>query len=345
MKRNRIAIVLVVLMGSISLWFILHNGNTTLKKGLRNFALEDTTHITKLFLADKNNNTITLEKQRPGIWRLNGKFYARNDAVNMVLGTMKIMEVKSPVGKNGREGVLKSLATGGVKVEAYEGDKLVKLFYVGSETPDFMGTYMLLADPETQQNSIFPYVVYIPGFDGFLTPRFFTGENEWRDRTIFHYIPPEIKSIKVEFPPKPENGFEITNLPGSRFEVRSSVDNLPLQHIDTMSVMQYVSYFQNIQYELIEKLSKSFKDSVQASTPISKISVTDTKGQTNTIKVFYRNPGPKSIDATGKPAKYDPDRIFALINNGNDFVTIQFYVFGKLLEPIAYFTPRNFVKR
>ncbi|MCC6691428.1 MAG: hypothetical protein IT235_07840 [Bacteroidia bacterium] len=346
MKRNRTALILVVLLGSISFWFITNKSNNTLTKGMRDFAIADTGSITKLFIADKNNKTITLEKQSPGVWRLNNKFYARNDAINQLLQTVKTIEVKSPVGKNAKENVIKALASGAVKMEAYKGDKLIKIYYVGSETQDLMGTYMLLADPETMKNSTEPYVTYIPGFDGYLTPRFFTNEAEWRDRTIFHNTPPEIKSLKVEYPTKPDNGFEIINLAGNKFELRSLNGTANLSAIDTLSVKQYVSYFQNIQYELIEKLEKNFVDSVIATPPINSITLTDTKGNANTVKVFYKNAAPGAIDQpTGKPAKYDNDRIFALINNGTEFATTQYFVYGKLLQPIGYFSAKKDVKK
>jgi len=346
MKRNRIAIILVIVLGALSFWFTTHNTKTTLSKGLRDFAIKDTGAVTKIFIANKNNSTVTLEKQKPGVWKLNSKFFARADAINTLLETMKNIEVKSPVGKNAQENVIKDLAAGGIKIEAYEGDKLVKVYYVGGETMDLMGTNMLLVDPETMKNSSVPYITYIPGFDGYLTTRYSASEAEWRDKAIFRYIPPEIKSIKVEFPIHPGNGFEINNLPGARFEVRSLSDNMPLKNVDTMAVKQYVSYFQDIEYEAIEKLDKSFKDSIIASTPLNTIAITDMKGVTNSIKIFYKNGKPDKIDpVTNKPEVYDKDRIFALINNGADFVTIQYFVFGKLLQPVGYFTPKSIVKK
>ena len=37
------------------------------------------------------------------------------------------------------------------------------------------------------------------------------------------------------------------------------------------------------------------------------------------------------FDDRGQRVKYDVDRLFALMNNGKDFVIIQYYVFGKIL--------------
>ena len=59
-----------------------------------------------------------------------------------------------------------------------------KTYYVGGESKDMIGSYMLL------ENSNRAFVVYIPGFNGFLAPRFTidgtkVSSDLWRDRTIF----------------------------------------------------------------------------------------------------------------------------------------------------------------
>ena len=63
--------------------------------------------------------------------------------------------------------VIKTLASEGVKVELYtQNKKLYKTFYIGGETADFLGTYMIMEGAKKA------YVIHIPGFNGFLTPRF-----------------------------------------------------------------------------------------------------------------------------------------------------------------------------
>ena len=345
MKKNRTILIVVIVLALISGWLLLQNSKSTLHKGLRDFAIKDTAEVTKIFLADKNDHTVLLEKKHRGVWQLNHKFFARNDAVNLLLKTMKEVEVKNPIGKNALQTIIGQLAAKSVKVEVYKGVDLIKLYYVGSPTADMMGTYMLLADTKTLKNSPVPYVTYIPGFDGFLTPRYFVEENEWRDRTIFHYLPPEIKSIRVEYPGKHETGFEVINLPGTKFEVKSFAGNNLMKSIDTLAVMQYVSYFQDIQFELFESFNKSVKDSIIHSTPLAIFTLTDIKGNENTVKLFYKAPGKNSLTPEGKPSKYDVDRLFALINEGKDLTTAQFVVFGKLLQTSAYFTPKSIVKK
>ena len=53
-KKNRIAIILVIIMGSLTFWFVSNNRKGTLSAEMKNFAVKDTASINKIFLADKN---------------------------------------------------------------------------------------------------------------------------------------------------------------------------------------------------------------------------------------------------------------------------------------------------
>ena len=71
-----------------------------------------------------------------------------------------------------------------------------KIYYVGGEAKDLIGSFMLL------NNSSRAFVVYIPGFNGFLAPRYTidgttVSSDLWRDRTIFSYNSNEIKTVSV----------------------------------------------------------------------------------------------------------------------------------------------------
>jgi hypothetical protein len=44
-----------------------------------------------------------------------------------------------------------------------------------------------------------------------------------------------------------------------------------------------------------------------------------------------------TLDINGKPLKYDFDKMYAVINDGKDFVSIQYYVFDPLMQPISFF--------
>lgn len=345
MKRRRVTALVFVILSSITFWIIVRNTNSTIKKELRDFAVEDTGSIAKIILSDHNSHLVTLVRKKTNVWMVNDKYSARPDGINTLLQTIKQMAVRNPVGNAMKDNVVKDLAASGIKVEVYAGDELIKLFFVGGQTADMTGTFMLLADPETKMNSSVPFEMCIPGFDGFLTTRFVVRESDWRERIIFRSIPPEIKIIRVEYLQLPNNGFEIAVENNARsFRLKTLSPDKPVSGFDTASVRQYLAYYQNIQYEVIEKLERSFIDSVIATQPLGIIMITDINGKTNTAKIFYKPAADGAVDREGKPLKYDEDRIFALINDGQDFVTIQYFVFGKLLQPVGYFLPKSIVK-
>ena len=89
-KKNRIAIILVILMGAASFWFINKNRKGTISAEMRDFAVSDTASVNKIFLADKNGRNLTLERDEAGHWTVNGQFGVRMDALETLLETIKI---------------------------------------------------------------------------------------------------------------------------------------------------------------------------------------------------------------------------------------------------------------
>jgi len=69
--------------------------------------------------------------------------------------------------------------------------------------------------------------------------------------------------------------------------------------------------------------------------------VTDTTGETKVIRTFRRPAEPGATDMNGKPLPYDMDRFYALINNDQDLVLAQFYVFDRVLRPKSFFLKRD----
>jgi hypothetical protein len=342
MKKNvLIPMLLVIMLGGISFWLVTNNkgSKTTLDKNAMDFAVEDTAAITKIMLADKTGAHITLTRESAATWRVNGKSMARPDAIRNLLEVIKKVAVKNPLGEKARENVIKWMATGATKVEIYQGDTRIKRYYVGGETQDQLGTYMLLADAvadENEQKAETPFVMEIPGFNGYLSVRYFTNEAEWRDRTVFRYTPPQLRSIRLEHLKTPEKGMQIDLKDANTFTLKSIAgDQLPF---DTIKMKQYLTYFGAVGFEVIEdKINKAKKDSILRTPPMHTITVTDTKGQVNKVQLFLKM-GDGGKDEAGKVIEIpDPDRMYALVNNGQDFVLVQYYVFGKLLQEPGYF--------
>jgi hypothetical protein len=317
--------------------------------------VEDTTIITKIFLADKSNKHVLLDRQGKGTWTVNHKFQACTELVNIFIKTLNKLEVKSPVAKAARNNVIKRLSSLGVKVEIYQTvyridlwglkffphEKLTKTYYVGDNTQDMMGTYMLMDGYDE------PFVVYIPGFNGFLSTRYSTIENDWRDHSIFSVELPDIKSLKMEFPSSPDSSYLIENTGKVNFKLTALKSNTIVPDYDTIKMLDCLSAFRDIKFELMINDSKQHnKDSVTHSTPFHIITLTDMSGNTTVVKTFHKPYIPGQIDdIDGKQSVYDRDRLYAQLNGGKDFALIQYYVFDRILRPLSYFLKPHAIRK
>src|SRR5688500_15164048 len=197
MNRRNSLIVMVALLLLVALALYLHfsrTNSTTSDNPARDFAFRDTAAITKIFIADKEGSRSELQRTPSG-WVVNDKDPCRSQEILNQMEVIRNVEVKMPVPKPSKESVIRIMAAAALKVEIYAGEEKVKQYYVGHETPDSEGSYMLLTDPETEKNFADPYVCFIPGFTGYLLPRYIAKEHEWRDRLVVNYIPPQLDQI------------------------------------------------------------------------------------------------------------------------------------------------------
>jgi hypothetical protein len=344
-KASSLIIVTLVVLVGLSIYIYRSKSKPgTTDTDSRNFGYKDTAAITRIFIADKEGNTSDLERTIKG-WIVNKKYSCRSEAVLNLLEVIKLAEVKMPVQKTLRETVIKYMATQAIKVEIYSGSELVKQYYVGHETADSEGSYMLLTDPENGKNYDDPFVCFIPGFKGFLLPRFIVNENEWRDRIVMNYIPPQLKQVSVqnvEFPA--DSSFSIDLAGNNVFKLKNG-KGVEIA-LDDSKVKQYLVYLQNISYEvLLTGKNKKLQDSLLKVKPYSTITITTTDSKVEKYN-FYRKQFLGDINPEhGVSYDYDPDRLYMSFDNDQEWALGQYFVFGKLLVTSNYFVPNNSVKK
>lgn len=345
--RNRSSLltisILSLLIGVSFFLYKFKNKNSTLDKEARDFKVEDTASITRIFLVNKNGTQSTVERTKNG-WIVNSKYPCRAEAIETLLYTIKMVDVKSPVPKAAKQNIIKQMIANSVKVEIYKGSELIKQYYVGRENQEHDGTYMVLTDIDSGENFDEPYLNHIPGFDGFLSSRYIVSESEWRDKTVFNYIPPQISQIKVENLERPDSSFIIKLNSTTSFELKK-LDGSPLP-FEEIKMKQYLAYFQNLQYEgIFTSANKHLTDSLNTALPFYRISVTDKDGKINSVSFIHKNSTPELNEKYGVNYKYDPDRLYLKFNNDREFALIQFFVFGKILQNYGYFQAQNTVKK
>jgi len=350
MHKNRIILVITLILAVLAIFLVYTQSNKTLNPKVSEFAVQDTASITKIFMSDKSDQSVLLERKPNGSWTLNKKYGALQENIETILQTLANLEVREPVAKAAHDNILKVMAVKSVKVEIYQhkyrislGDlklfpheKCTKTFYIGDATMDNEGTFALMEGADS------PVVIYMPGLRGFVATRFSTLETDWRVHTVFNKKLPEIKQIKVEFIDQPQESYIVVNQNNERLSLIRLADNMEIPIYDTVKLVNFVNAFRNIRYEaLMNDMEPQRKDSIMNSAPKHIITLECKDGTKQSIRTFVRLlPEPETDPFDGSLFTYDRDRMFALVDN-KDFVIVQFFVFDKILLPLSSFTKKS----
>ncbi len=324
------------------------SGSGTLKKELKDFAVEDTASVSKVFISDAKGNKVLLERTSPGSWLVNNTHMARQDAINNLLLTIHRMEVKYPVPESEMETVVRKLASEATKVEIYSGksSKPLKVIYVGHPTQNHFGTYMLLE--KNGKKSSEPFVMHIPGFSGFLSTRFFAESALWRDRSLFVLPVDKIKKLQVQLVEEPTHSFTIEQSEKNRFALFDYAGK-PVPYFDTAAVYDYLTRYADIYFEQIDyEISQERKDSILKSRPFHIFTLTDKDGKVTVAKTFHIENFRQLMKEDGTPYDWDIDRMRAEViypDASREFTFVQFATFDRIITKIGRFTPSGLVEK
>ena len=349
MKKNKIALVIVILLILVAVTVFVTYRSSTLDKRESDFGVQDTTIVTRIFMADKQLNTVDLQKTESG-WMLNGKFPTSSNMMQMLLGTIQSLQVKSPVSLASRDNVIRRMAAIGIKVEIYEEDyrinlfdkiklfkheKLAKVFYVGDATQNNLGTYMLMQDASQ------PYIVFIPGFRGFLYTRFSTRPDDWKSHVVFNEKLIDIDQVQVNFIGQPEESFAVKVVDSQgNYDITRLIDGNKVDNYDTLKILNFLTSFRDLRYEgrLNNVLPPMKIDSIIHTPGLVELTLINRLKDTTYVKFFTKNEVPAYVhNQPGVLVTMDLDRAYALINGGHDFVLVQYYTFDKVLYPLSYY--------
>ena len=311
-KKRFFYYALIILIG-IVIWYLKPDKKSTITDD-NNFAVSDTASVSKIFIADRSGTTITLDRVENN-WIVNNKYEVRKDAITTILNTIQQIRIQRPVPKNAFETVVKNLATTGVRVEIYNGNKTpIKTYTIGNSTANHLGTYMLLADAKT------PFIVHIPSFNGFLSPRYGIqggklSQKDWRANTVFKLNPTEINTIVIKHIQKPAQSFMLNTQPMALFNHEG--DKVSLEQ---GKVLQLLNSFKLLNCESY----KDEKEKIAFATPLHELIV-----NTDTLRTYAIG----GLREKNKDENFNVKRMYATLNNG-ELMLIQDYVFNKVLITI-----------
>ncbi len=330
---KQVKVLLVLMVAAAAIYFLV------IRKPLRtysgdgtDFAIEDTGSITKVFIADARKATVLLTKQANGNWMVDNKIFADLTKVNLLLQTMHDVKMRNPLGENQYNTVIKDLTAAGIKVEFYKGNDLIKTIYVGQATLDQSGTFMMIDGAKT------PFVAHIPGFVGYLTPRFPTNPVKWKTKLIFDADANDIANVSVSYPITPQQSFTIDNTTAAPV-LKDGSGNII--QADVNFIKYYLGSFKQLYAEAYDdNFTAAQHDSIANGDAYCIIKLTDKAGVDQSLKLHIKGVDLKTksrYDDNGVELTFDTDKYFGFVNNDNNMMYIQNYNFGRVLKKLSDF--------
>jgi hypothetical protein len=335
MNRNIFILILVVLALAGIYYLVSRRPWSTNAALATDFSVKDTGAVTKIFLAERNGGKVLLERKPGNRWQVNQHLPADASKIDMLLATLHDMQVLKPVDPNTHNKAIGILATRGIKTEVYTGDKLIRTIYVGTETPDQTGTFMMLEGADE------PFIIHIPGFVGFLTPRFFTNEIKWKDKLIFNERVDEIAMVTVAYPGDPKNSFTIENT--QALVLKDGAGNVI--RADSGLLKYYLAGFAGLYAEGYQPdMRAATIDSIRHTQPFCIVEVREKSGGNKKLAVHYKpvdEHTKQQFDEKGNKMPYDIERFYAFVDNDTHVAMIQQYNFGRIFKKRSDFETRR----
>lgn len=331
MGRTIIYVVLLGLLGFGVYYFIFRNSDSLYSEAEANFTIRDTAAIGKIFLVKNDGESILLERKEDG-WAVNKQYMAMNRIVLNLLTCLAKQTPLYPVPDKDHNRIIQYLSGNATKVEVYDrkGNK-IRVFYVGGQGPDYHGSYMLMDGATT------PYLVEVPGFHGYLSPRFTTDIADWRARTIFNLTRDEISAVSVQYAGEPLSSFTIKkNGPKAEVSVDPQLSSLA-KNLNQKRVDDYLGFFTNINCEGYLNGVLGMDTTIANADKRCSIEVTDVKGNKRLVDIYWMPLNKRSKilkDVNGGLVKtpYDVDRMYAVIHDVKDTALIQVRTFDKFFR-------------
>jgi hypothetical protein len=274
MNKTLLYLLVAFILGGAAYWTVNRNQKkSTLDKLDLNFAIPDTSSISKIVISNPENKS-ELERKAEGFWILNQKHKVAPYLMQLLLSTIRNVEMQRPLGANEAKTVEDEMKINYKKVDIFIKGELYKTYLVGDDAPGNMGTYFKFEEGD-------PYVCHLRGFTGFLSPRYNVIENEWRDKILFHSTPQTIQSIELKYPASPVDNFKIA-FKGKYFGIEGA------DRFDTSAAAGFILGFKRIYLErYLPGFSKRTNDSLLNRLPTWSIDLVDIDPEKSHSILFY----------------------------------------------------------
>ena len=324
-------IVFLCLLAGVAFFFYQYSPST-LEKKESEFAVPNVGDITQVVLSDVNGNKAVLTRKGK-IWMVNGKYEINEGSRDLLFTAIQKVETNYPTPQNAEATVLKDMSTLRNKCEIYLNNEPTpsKVYYVGGPTADGLGTYMIME--RNGQMARHSYVTHIPGFNAYLTGRYYPLEEHWRSIWIFRDNHASVESLKVFYHREKQKSFEINRVSKDSLVILNS-DGKSLEQPKQRFIDQYLDFYNGLSLEQFENKNPA-RDTIVPTEPFCTITMKRMDKTESAVTIYYIPVSDLTrvqFDEQGHKMLYDIEHYFALFNNKQDFVLIQFYTWGKVLR-------------
>jgi len=356
MKRQKVYFIIACLLVVLSILAIVYKQGGFKKsqnsqKISTAFAIKDPAAITQIFMADMFGNKVLLTKNGED-WFVDNHKPASPYQINDLLATLGALRVAQPIAKNAQRSVVEMLAVNSTKVEVFgmkplftlfgrpffTKERLLKTYFLGDATQNNLGSYALLKGMSE------PYIIYKPGFRGYVSPIFSPDPLDWYSQRVFETKLTRIQKASFIDLENPENSFFVEKS-GPRSFALFDVHKNPILDYDTLLLINMLSEFRERNYESFQaSMPQSVKDSIMRNL-YKIISITDVDNQTTTMKLYYLIDEGSLYDndvlIEENYFEINRDRSYATFNENTDEIfTVQYFHFDRQIQPLSYFLKR-----
>ncbi len=320
MKKGLYILVFAVLV-IVALLVYLSDHSSTFARSFKGFELEEKEEVTSITLKNAEHE-IDLQKQSESNWILNQQYKARIERVEQLLSLAGLVEIVSPAAEQDQENLRQVIQEKGTYIRFAEGKRELLSYYIyqkGNKTYAMVDPHGVI------------YILRIIDFKGNVNDSFNANPNLWRNRVVFDYEPQQINRVEVEYKNKVSASFIIKNNHDGSFQLLSYPGKEEVVNYDPTRIARYLSYFRVLKFEkVVEEIALEEQQNLLNGKPDVRIVVTDAEGNTRELAVY-----PRSMP--GNPSQKDVYRAYGRMNQSNELVLIQFYIFDPILKEINYF--------
>ena len=323
MKKYAFYIAIIAILLTITLVLIFNDRPGTITGREKNFAINDTTNVTKIKYV-YNGEVLELSRKK-SLWVVNNKYPAKMQLVNVTLKFLQQFNIISTVPKESVPMAIEALNERSLQVTIEDtGEPIVQYRFCEIDTAPSKA-YIIM------EGSSKPYIANITGFDLPLFTLFSTSERMWRDRKIFTTEIEDMMMVGLAYPRNPDNSFAISRINDS-LQVKQG-DEI-YRNVSKEAVENYFIGVAklNADHVGIERLNIQYND-IKNVLPYAELVIKNTDNNLETLKIYQ-------IPVKNSPSKTDPDALLGLVGRDTIPVLIKYIDFDPLLKLKADFVKK-----